>query len=186
MSILRNPNSALAAAAAIVVVACEPPALGPDPVYEELEALRAAEAESLASYDVVDASNDRYQIPIDAALDWVASDPSLLDPVIELPDIEDMTPLARGQYHFENTYACGGCHAVDGTVKQAPALNGRWGSVSEMEDGAKVPFDDAYFKESVYASRAKVVKGYQPIMPPFEGRMPEADFEDIRTYLKSL
>ncbi|MEQ9500406.1 MAG: cytochrome c [Deltaproteobacteria bacterium] len=171
---------------ALAIAACEPPPLGPDPVYEELEGLRAADAEALASYDLVDLETGTYQIPIDAALEWVASDPKLLEPVIELPDIEDMTPLARGQYHFENTYACAGCHAVDGSVKQAPALNGRWGSVSEMTDGTKVPFDDAYFRESVYASRAKVVKGYQPIMPPFEGRLPEADFEDIQAYLKSL
>lgn len=170
----------------VALAACEPPPLGPEPVYEELEALRAKEQESLTSYAVVDAENDRYQIPLEAALAWVASDPKMLEPVVELPKIEDMTPLARGQYHFENTYACAGCHAVDGSVKQAPHLDGRWGSVSEMTDGAKVKFDDAYFRESVYDSRAKVVNGFQPIMPPFEGRLPEADFQDIVTYLKSL
>ena len=187
MRMLRPLTMAATGLAVVLASAgCEPPPLGPEPEYEELEALRAKEAASLTSYDVVDATNDRYQLPLEKALDWVASDPKLLEPVIELPDIEDMTPLARGQYHFENTYACGGCHAVDGTKKQAPALNERWGTVALLEDGTEVTFDDAYFKESVYAPAAKIVKGYQPIMPPFEGRLPDADFEDIKAYLQSL
>ena len=99
----------------------------------------------------------------------MAAHPDLLAPLIELPDVDEMPPLQRGQYLFANTYACTGCHAINGTVKKGPALNGRWrGPPSQLETGQSVVFDDAYFNESVLYSQAKIVKGYPRIMPIFE------------------
>lgn len=150
-----------------------------------LEQLRAEETRSLSAYDVVDAQAGLYQIPIDRAMDAVAADPRLLEPVIELPDLTKMTAVERGRYHFEYTYACSGCHALDGTRKQAPPLNQRWGSLSEMETGDPATFDDAYFTESVLNPRARQVKSYPPIMPVFADRMSKEDLEDLRAFLKS-
>lgn len=48
-----------------------------------------------------------------------------------------------------------------------------------------MPFDEAYFNESVINSRAKMVKGFPPIMPVFEGRISAADLDDLRAFLKT-
>ena len=160
----------------------EPPA----PANDELDQLRANEEASLTSYEQVD-KQGHFQIPVKQALAAVAADPKLLEPLIQLPDPDEMTPLQRGKYHFENTYGCTGCHAINGTVLRAPALNGRWrGPPSEITTGEKIPFTDEYFKESVLYSQAKIVKGFQGIMPLFNGRIPEKDLLEIQGYLKSL
>jgi mono/diheme cytochrome c family protein len=136
---------------------------------------------------VIDKATGKYQVPIQKEIAAVAADPKLLEPLIELPDLAEMTPLQRGKYLFENTYACAGCHALDGTVKKAPHLNGRWREgPSIISTGESIPFTDAYFQESVLYSQAKLVKGFPPIMPLFAGRLPEKDLLEIRAYLKSL
>lgn len=152
----------------------------------ELDQLRAEETLALSSYEAIDAEAGVYQIPIDRAIELVAADARLLEPVVELPDLTVMTPVKRGEYHFQVTYGCMGCHLINGTVKQAPALNKRWGTMSPMESGEQVLFDDAYFTESVLNPRAKLVKGFPPIMPVFADRIAKEDLEDIRAYLKSL
>ena len=177
----------LLCAASVLLFACGEKKEAPAPATSDLDQLKEAELGSLDSYDVVDKKAGKYQVPIQQAIAAVAANPKLLEPLIELPDLDTMTPLQRGKYHFENTYACAGCHALDGTVKKAPHLNGRWREgPSIMSTGEAIPFTDEYYKESELYSQAKIVKGFQPIMPVFAGRMPEKDMLEIMAYLKSL
>jgi hypothetical protein len=172
--------------AASLLFACGEKREPPAPANEELDQLRANEEASLTAYLQVD-KEGHFQVPVKQAIETVAKNPKLLEPLVELPDPDEMTPLQRGKYHFENTYACAGCHALDGTVKKAPSLKARWGGPpSEISTGEKIPFTDEYFKESVLYSQAKIVKGFPPIMPLFNGKIPEKDLNEIREYLKSL
>jgi cytochrome c2 len=160
----------------------EPPAAEPT----ELIGLRTTDQQALHSYDQVDAEKGVYQLPVARAIEVVAADPQLLASLVKLPDLEEMTPIARGEYHFNNTYACAGCHLLDGKQKLGPHLNGRFGGPpSVLESGESVAFDEAYFNESVLNSRAKMVKGFPPIMPVFEGRISTADLDDLRAFLKT-
>ena len=101
-----------------------------DKELRELQEIRARDDKVLASYDVVDAEKGIYQIPIDAAIDLVASDPKRLTALVKTPDAEaaDVPPERRGELLFVNTFACVACHMVDGSKKIGPALNGRWGT----------------------------------------------------------
>jgi len=173
--------------AAALFLACGEPKEAPAPPTTDIEQLREAENGSLGSYDLIDKANGKYQVPIEQEIAKVAADPKLLEPLIELPNLDEMTPIQRGKYHFENTYACAGCHALDGTIKKAPHLNGRWREgPSIISTGETIPFTDEYFQESVLYSQAKIVQGFQPIMPLFAGRIPMKDLLEIRAYLKSL
>lgn len=102
------------------------------------------------------------------------------------PKMEDMDLVAQGEYHFNNTYVCNSCHSLEGERKVGPALNGRWGTMAQLESGSSETFDDAYFKESVYQSREKIAKGYPPAMPVFAGVMKDEDYEAIKAYVKTF
>jgi cytochrome c oxidase subunit 2 len=52
--------------------------------------------------------------------------------------------------------------------------------------GAKVMIDENYIRESIMDPAAKVVNGFSPVMPPFQGRISEQDLAAIIEFIKSL
>ena len=62
---------------------------------------------------------------------------------------------------------CVACHSVDGSKSLGPSWKGLWGKTETLSDGSTVVVDEAYFKESITAPKAKNVKGYPPIMVPY-------------------
>ena len=46
--------------------------------------------------------------------------------------------------------------------------------------------DDAYIRESILNPQAKVVAGFQPIMPTFQGLVSEEQLLQLIAYVKSL
>lgn len=175
-----------AAVAAFAVSACE----GAHPdfdirSYPELEEYLAKERETLESYAAVDQAAGVYRIPVSRAMELVANDASLLGPVVEVKsNLEEMTLAQQGEYHFNQTYACGACHAVDGSQRVGPALNNRWGGEAPLEGGEVVTFNDEYFKESVLYSTKKIARGYQPVMPQFAEQMTDEHLQAIMAYLE--
>jgi cytochrome c oxidase subunit 2 len=63
---------------------------------------------------------------------------------------------------------CLGCHSADAAAR-APNLEGLYGRTVQLQDGQRVQADAAYLRESILRPRAKVVAGWQPIMPVFDG-----------------
>ena len=55
-----------------------------------------------------------------------------------------------------------------------------------MTQKAEVTADDAYLLESVSLSNAKIVEGFQPVMPPFKGIISDADINALVAYIKSI
>ncbi|MQA20638.1 cytochrome c oxidase subunit II [Rugamonas rivuli] len=60
---------------------------------------------------------------------------------------------------------CAACHSVDGNPGVGPTWKGLFGKSETMNDGAAVHVDEAYLRESITSPAARIVKGYQPIMP---------------------
>ena len=95
-------------------------------------------------------------------------------------------PAQAGEKLFTGpNYACSTCHKADGKGP-APRLAGVYGSQVELADGRKVLADDNYVRESIMVPSAKVVKGFQPIMPPFQGVIAEEQVIQLIAYIKSL
>jgi cytochrome c oxidase subunit II len=95
-------------------------------------------------------------------------------------------PAQAGEKLFTGpNFGCATCHKADGKGP-GPSLVGVYGSQVELNDGRKVPADDNYLRESVMVSTAKVVKGYQPIMPPFQGLVNEEQLMQLIAYVKTL
>jgi len=84
---------------------------------------------------------------------------------------------------------CASCHSLDGSRIVGPTFKGIFGKketvlVSGKEE--EIVVDEAYLRESILDPNTKVVKGYQPIMPPMRGQISDEEIEAIIEYLKSV
>jgi cytochrome c oxidase subunit 2 len=93
-------------------------------------------------------------------------------------------PVVAGEKLFVEK-ACATCHLGDGKGR-APSLNGVYGAKVLLADGSTVTADDAYIRESILQPSAKIVAGYQPLMPTFQGQLTEEQILDLSAYVKSL
>jgi len=94
------------------------------------------------------------------------------------------TPAAAGAEFFEQ-YACNTCHEEEGTGR-GPSLHGIAGQEVALAGGRKVERDDAYLRESILNPAARMVEGYQPLMPTFQGQINEEGVLQLIAYIKSL
>jgi cytochrome c oxidase subunit 2 len=93
-------------------------------------------------------------------------------------------PVVAGEKLFVEK-ACSTCHLPDGKGR-APSLNGLYGNKVLLADGSAVVGDDAYIRESILQPNAKIVAGYQPVMPTFQGQLTEEQVLALTAYIKSL
>jgi cytochrome c oxidase subunit 2 len=89
----------------------------------------------------------------------------------------------QGQKLFQDL-ACVNCHHTDGRGR-GPALEKVFGTTVVLEDGSKVVADEQYLRESILSPQAKIVEGFQPIMPTFQGLVTEDQLLQLIEYIKS-
>ena len=97
---------------------------------------------------------------------------------------QNSDPVAAGERLFGEK-ACNTCHMADGKGR-GPSLNGLYQSQVRLSDGSTVTADDSYVRESILNPQAKIVAGYQPVMPTFQGQLTEEQIIDLMSYIKSL
>src|SRR5262249_12115327 len=93
--------------------------------------------------------------------------------------------LAEGGQKLFNGLACSNCHKPDGTGRR-PSLGGLFGKSVALAGGGKVTGDEEYIRESILRPTAKVVSGYPPMMPTFQGIVSEENVVELVEYIKSL
>jgi len=81
--------------------------------------------------------------------------------------------------------SCNSCHLENGQGR-GPVLKGLYGKQILITGGQTVTMDDAYIRESVLTPQAKVVAGFTPIMPTFQGLVTEEQLLQLIAYIKSL
>ena len=82
-------------------------------------------------------------------------------------------------------YACNTCHKPE-PGGRGPALHGIYGTEVALADGGTARVDDAYLRESILMPSARMVQGYEPIMPSFQGQVSEEALQQLISYIKSL
>ena len=80
---------------------------------------------------------------------------------------------------------CVTCHRTD-SQGRGPNLQGVFGKPVQLEDGRSVMADENYIRECILDPGAKRVKGFQPIMPTFQGLVSEEQVNALVAYVKSL
>ncbi len=101
------------------------------------------------------------------------------DPDINLP------PAERGKKLY-GLKGCNACHSLDGSKVVGPTFKGIWGRDEELADGSHIKVDENYVAESILNPNAKMVKGYPPSMPSFQGVVNEGELKALIEYLKTV
>jgi cytochrome c oxidase subunit 2 len=94
------------------------------------------------------------------------------------------TPAAAGEKLFQSQ-GCVACHA-EGAPIPAPVLTNVFNHAVTLEGGTTVMADEAYLRESIVNPQAKIVAGYKPVMPTFQGLVSEEQLLQLIAYIKSL
>jgi cytochrome c oxidase subunit 2 len=81
---------------------------------------------------------------------------------------------------------CAGCHSDDGTKRVGPSFQDVYGSKHGLVSGDSVTVDENYVIESIKYPKAKVVAGYPPVMPSYQGQLSDDDIYCIIEFLKSI
>jgi cytochrome c oxidase subunit 2 len=81
--------------------------------------------------------------------------------------------------------ACNSCHGEQKGAR-GPSLNGLFGRRVQLQSGATVLADESYIRESITNPQAKLIAGYPPIMPTFQGLIGEEGLLQLIAYIKSL
>ena len=95
-----------------------------------------------------------------------------------------MSMVDQGASLFKR-FGCETCHGAGGT-NRGPSLTGLFGTTVKLQGGNTVAADENYIRESILDPRAKIVAGYQPIMPTFKGLISEEGILQLIAYVKSL
>jgi cytochrome c oxidase subunit II len=93
--------------------------------------------------------------------------------------------MAEAGAKLFNDLVCVTCHA-DTADARGPNLKGLYGKQVQLATGQTVTFDDAYIRESILHPQAKIVAGFQPMMPTFQGLVSEEQLLQLIAYVKSL
>jgi cytochrome c oxidase subunit 2 len=81
--------------------------------------------------------------------------------------------------------ACVTCHRADSRAR-GPQLDGLFGRPVRLASGETVTADEAYLRESILTPSAKIVAGFQPVMPTYQGLVSEESLLQLIAYLQTL
>jgi len=93
--------------------------------------------------------------------------------------------MASSGAELFQSLGCITCHRSD-SQGRGPNLVGVFGKPVLLEDGRTVVADENYVRESIMSPAAKVVNGYKPIMPVFQGLVTDEQLNSLVAYVKSL
>ena len=97
-------------------------------------------------------------------------------------------PIVLGQSLFKTM--CKICHSADGTPGTGPTWSSGngfgFGYEAALANGTSAMRDDNYIRESILDPNAKIVTGYVPSMPSFQGQLNEDEIHGIIMYIQSL
>jgi len=108
---------------------------------------------------------------------WLAS------AAVEIPEGMSLDEAGAQLY---TSKACATCHSIDGSPGVAPSFLGKFGSKEALVDGSEVLVDENYVRESILNPQAKIVQGYQPVMPTYQGVLTDRQIDALIAYMKTL
>ena len=95
------------------------------------------------------------------------------------------TPPDAGKRLFQEL-KCANCHTAVEAAVAAPVLDQVFGNDVPLTGGQTVVADENYLRESILRPGARVVRGFEPLMPSFDGQLNEEQLMQLVAYLKSL
>ena len=99
--------------------------------------------------------------------------------------IEEISVTPPGDVLYKR-FGCNTCHSLDGTTGNGPSFKNIFGKKEELEDGTLQLVDDNYLRESILEPKAKVLKGFEPVMPTFQDTVNQEELDALIDFIKSL
>jgi cytochrome c oxidase subunit 2 len=94
-------------------------------------------------------------------------------------------PLPEAGKQLFASLGCSTCHRFD-IQGRGPNLTGVYSKPVLLEDGRTVIADENYVRESILNPTAKIVNGFKPVMPTFQGLVSDEQLNALVAYVKSL
>lgn len=95
-------------------------------------------------------------------------------------------PPAEAGQRLTVSFGCMQCHSTNGNAGTGPTWKGIYGSTEPLTSGGTAKVDENYIRESILEPQAKVVQGFQPVMPTFQGKLTDKQIMAIIEYIKTL
>ncbi|HBB87451.1 MAG TPA: cytochrome c oxidase subunit II [Blastocatellia bacterium] len=95
------------------------------------------------------------------------------------------SPAVAGQLLYQSL-GCVSCHGANGEGGRGPGLVGLFGRKVDLTNGQSLTADESYVRESIENPQAKIVAGFGPIMPTFQGQVTPEQLIQLMSFIKSL
>lgn len=101
-------------------------------------------------------------------------------------DFDDTIPLSESGKKIYVKKGCNACHSIDGSNMVGPTWKNLYNKNRNFTDGTSAKADEVYLKESIFYPQRKIVNGYQPVMPSYQGLLVDKEIEALIEYIKEL
>jgi cytochrome c oxidase subunit II len=81
---------------------------------------------------------------------------------------------------------CMKCHTINGERHIGPSWLDMWGSKRKLKSGETITVDEGYMTESIMDPQAKIVEGFDAVMPSFQNKLTGPEIAALVEYMKSL
>ncbi len=78
------------------------------------------------------------------------------------------------------------CHTINGERHIGPTWLDIYGRHEVMKSGEKITVDEGYMTESIMDPNAKIVEGFDAVMPSFQNKLAGPEIAALVEYMKSL
>jgi cytochrome c oxidase subunit 2 len=102
---------------------------------------------------------------------------------MKIPD--GVSPAEYGKTMYLKA-GCNACHSLDGSRLVGPSFAGLVGRTERLQGGTSITVDEDYIRESIVEPNAKVVEGYQPVMPSYKNSLRDFQIDAIIEFMKGL
>ena len=99
------------------------------------------------------------------------------------PAVESMAEQGR---QLAVRFACVKCHSIDGTPHIGPTWLDLYHRKEKLTNGTEILVDEGYMTESMMDPQAKIVAGFGPVMPTFQGRLTAPEAAALIEFIKTL
>jgi cytochrome c oxidase subunit 2 len=95
------------------------------------------------------------------------------------------SPVEVGRLLYTKN-GCLTCHTLDGSRSTGPSFRGLFGHEVALRDGSRVTADENYLRESILFPQARIVAGYEPVMPTYKGQLKDREIMALVEFIKTV
>jgi cytochrome c oxidase subunit 2 len=99
--------------------------------------------------------------------------------------LSTLSPADAGERLYQ-IKGCKQCHSVDGSNMVGPTFQGLYGATRSFKDGGSLVAEENYIRESILEPLSRVVAGYEPVMPTYQGKINDAEITALIAYIKKI